>query len=392
MNQPITDHHLLGVGDAALFPVLDSLTYLDHAAVSPLPRPVAAAMRRYVDAWERFGSQSWAYDMPARLRRLAATLIQAASEEEIAIVPNTSTGLSTVARGLQLGPNDTVVVPQVEFPANRFVWEDLQQDGVRVVIVPADGELQVADDALIQAMHDTFKPDATNLLALSHVQFATGQHHDVARLARAAHHCRGLIVVDAIQSIGHVPFHVEAMGIDFASADGHKWMLGPEGVGIFYCRRIHLERLRPPIVGWLNMVDAASFSGDHMILRRDGRRFEPGCWNIAGICGLSASLELLLKAGLEAIENRLLDLARFTRAAAHRAGYDVVGGVEPQHPSAITALWPRPEQGRPDHVVKTLEERGIRIAARRGLIRISPHFYNTEHQIEQAIEALAACR
>jgi cysteine desulfurase / selenocysteine lyase len=381
---------LLGVGDSTLFPVLDSVTYLDHAAVAPLPAPAASAMRRYIEAWERFGSQAWGYEVPAKVRRLGAEITGAASDEELAVVPNTSTGLATIARGLQMRRGDVVVVPQLEFPANRFVWEELEQDGVEVVVVPADEHLIIQDDRLIDAMRTAFRPRATNVLAVSHVQFSTGQRHDVARLAEAAHERGGLIVVDAIQSIGQMPLDAERSGIDFAAADGHKWMLGPEGAGILYCRRKHLERLRPAIIGWLNMMDAAAFSADHMVLRRDARRFEPGCWNLGGLMGLAASLELLLRVGVEAIEARVSHLAGRLREGLRGSGFELVE-LPAGASSGIVAAWPRPTDVRPDQVIKRLEERGVRLALRRGLFRISPHFYNTDEHMRQAIEGLSEC-
>jgi cysteine desulfurase / selenocysteine lyase len=378
---------LMGVGDASVFPVLNGVIYLDHAAVSPLPAPTANAMRRYLDAWERFGSKAWGYETTFRVRRSAATLIGAISEEEVCVVPNTSTGLATVARGLQLGQGDSVVVPDMEFPANRFVWEDLGQDGANVAIVPHRPTLMVEDDDLIAAMRSTFRRGSTNVLAVSHVQFATGQRHDVARLAQAAHELGGLICVDAIQSIGQMIIDVEAAGIDFAAADGHKWMLGPEGVGILYCRRNHLERLRPPVIGWLNMMDAASFSADHMILRRDARRFEAGCYNVGGVQGLAASLELLLAVGVGEIERRLGELSTVLREGALRAGFDVIGGQSRILTSGIVSL--RPTRGAmPNDIERLLEHRGIRIAVRKGLLRISPHYYNTTEQISQTLAAL----
>ncbi|HMN96088.1 MAG TPA: aminotransferase class V-fold PLP-dependent enzyme [Phycisphaerales bacterium] len=378
-------------GSVDLFPVLAGDAHLNHAGVAPLPAPVAAAMRRVVDAWSTDGPQPWGYVAIDRLRRLAAELLGVASDE-VAIVPNTSTGLAIVAAGLALGAGDVVVTTGVEFPANRYAWEHRIQDGLALTIVPPgpDG-LFVDDDAVVEAMRRDFPGRRTRLLAISHVQFASGQRHDIARLAAAAHELGGLICLDAIQSIGAIDVRCGAWEVDFAAADGHKWMLGPEGTGILVVRRAHLERLRPPLVGCMSTASPLDYDRYDARLHPSARRYEPGCHSIVGIAGLAAALELLLGERIDRVEPQVLrraaEIAEALRGAGHRVlsrGHDGDG----DRGSGIVAAAPR-EGGPPEALLARLRSAGIHGVVRRGLLRLSPHFYNTLEQVERVREALA---
>jgi len=321
---------------------------------------------------------------------LGARAVGAASAEEIAIVPNTSTGLATVARGLELGEGDVIVTTAVEFPANRYPWDDRQAAGASVMVVePGDAEGRfIQDEAIVRAMRDAFRGrGGTRLLALSHVQFATGQQHDLPMLCAEAHALGGMVCVDGIQSVGQMPVEVERWGVDFLSADGHKWMLGPEGCGILYVRGAHIERLHPPLVGWWSMRDALDWDRHDFTLAPGARRYEPGCLCLAGVVGLAAGLELLLDEGLSQVQRRLRGVASSLAAKAQSAGFSVLSPHAADLGNGIVAL----DAGGPEanrRVEASLKAAGIHAAVRRGVLRMSPHFYNTMEQIERAGEAL----
>lgn len=375
------------VGDVDAFPVLAGDVHFNHAGVAPLPASVAAAMRRVVEEWSTDGPQPWAYRRIDRLRDCAATLVSA-SRDEIAIVPNTSTGLAIVAAGLGLGTDDVVVTTGVEFPANRYVWEHRMQDGLGLKIVaPGSDGCFVDDDAIVEAMRQSFPGRRTKLLAISHVQFASGQRHDIERLAHEAHALDGMICLDAIQSIGALHVDITGWEIDFASADGHKWMLGPEGAGILVVRREHLDRLRPPLVGCMSTVAPLDYDHYDARLHPSARRYEPGCHSIVGIAGLTAALELLLGEGIERIAPRVLKLAGDLAEILRRRGLRVLSRHDGLDGSGIvTAV---PADGRPAEVVhRTLLAAGVHGVVRRGCLRLSPHFYNTAAQLERVGEAL----
>ncbi|MFO0873547.1 MAG: aminotransferase class V-fold PLP-dependent enzyme [Phycisphaerales bacterium] len=434
-------------GDLGVFPVLAGDVHLNHAGVAPLPRPVADAMRAYLDDWSWRGPQAWAYARIARLRDLAARLMGAAGADEIAIVPNTSTGLAIVAAGLGgaagargedapgaregsgaissvhprgLGRGDVVVTTAVEFPANRYAWQDRVRDGLELVIVPAsDGSGRfVRDDEIVATMHRAFgaRPTApstgagTKLLAISHVQFATGQRHDLPMLCAEARRLGALVCVDAIQSLGQTRFDAEGWGVDFASADGHKWMLGPEGAGVLYVRREHLDRLHPPLVGWLSTANPFDYDRYDPTLHPTAQRYEPGAFPMAGVVGLAAALEILLAEGVERIEPRIAELATRLADHARRAGCivhspqldgamaldataDARAGAGASGGSAapcggIVAIEP-PAGIPPVTFEQRVRERGVHGVVRRGLFRLSPHFYNTIEQMDRAGSALA---
>lgn len=391
-------------GDPSVFPVLRSSVFFDHAAVSPLPAPVADAMRSFITTWSEQGPQLAGYDVVRDLRVAAAQLCQVEADE-VAIVPNTSTGLATVAGGLALGEGDVVVTTSIEFPANLNVWMDRARLGLRVVPVEPRGDgFLVHDDDIVAAMREAFSASrGTRLLAISHVQFSTGQRHDIARLAAVAHELGGLVCVDAIQSLGQLPVRCTDWEIDFVSADGHKWMLGPEGTGIFVCRRGHFERLRPPIVGWLNMEQALRFGLAEIEFASTARRYEPGAHSMVGIAGLNAALRLILDEGVERIEQRITALTGRLAQGARTAGHDVVawpggagredapdgGGCVEDRPTASGIVAVRPRDGETaESWAERLRMRRIRVAARRGLLRISPHFYNTTEQVDEVVAAL----
>lgn len=370
---------------AELFPILRELDFFNHAGVAPLSGPAAAAMRAYADhaASRAYVDSGW-YRTAVHVKALAARLIHARGPHEIAFVPNTSTGLALVARGIDWVPGDNVIITSVEYPANRYPWVDLHRQGVEVIEVAqsSDGRIDAAEvaDAIT---------DRTRLVSLSHVQYASGYRVDLKPISDMVHQVRGYLCVDAIQSVGVLPVDVQAMGIDFLAADGHKWMLGPEGCGIFYCHEDLAPLLHPGVVGWMNMVDAQNYGDYRYEFQPDARRFEPGSYNIAGILGLGASLDLLLDLGIDEVWRRVEALTtRLCDGLASR-GYRIFSPRDqPGERSGIVAWLPKPGQD-PKRLVGDLERQGIILAVREGRLRASPHFYNTPEQIDRLLEASA---
>jgi selenocysteine lyase/cysteine desulfurase len=294
MDQPSRDiaHY---IGNADEFPILRSCNFFNHAGVSPLPRRGGDALRAFADQYERRAYlDSGFYRQVEDLRKSAARMI-GASAEEVAFVKNTSEGIATVAAGIDWRAGDRIVTTAVEYPANMYPWMDVaRRFNVELVTVPEearpDGSRAVPLEKVIEAA-DHWR---TRLVALSHVEYASGQRHDLATLGRFCRDRQILFCVDAIQSMGVLPIDVRAMNIDFLSADGHKWLLGPEGAGVFFCRRELLPTLRPLSVGWMNVVNDQDYGNYDLTLKPDARRFECGTHNIPGLLALKASLELLL--------------------------------------------------------------------------------------------------
>ena len=365
-----------------LFPVTKNHIYLNHAAVAPLPLPVYEAMQSYTRDLLEHGLVHWRAWGAAvdRVRELAAQLINA-KPHEIAFAANTSTGLSFVANGLDWRVGDNVVTADCEFPANQLPWQRLQKaSGVEVRQAKENnGRLETAE---ILSLID----DRTRVVALSFVEFASGFRNDLETIGR---YCRArdvLFVVDAIQGLGALQLDVGKCCIDALSADAHKFLLGPDGVAIFYVAERILAQLQPTVVGWTSVKDPFKFTTGEKEFADGARRFEPGSLNTAGIVGLGASIELILQIGTEKIERYLLELTDSLCEGLERNGYQVVSSRRAGEASAMVCC--THEKHAAEFLHAHLETNGIIATPRMGRLRISPHFYNTRADIEALIAAL----
>ncbi|MFW6059346.1 MAG: aminotransferase class V-fold PLP-dependent enzyme [Phycisphaeraceae bacterium] len=367
------------------FPVLGELIHLNHAGVAPISGPAARALRDYADHAARYGPHRAGWHRHIReIRTAAARLIHARGPHEIAFVANTSTGLAVVAEGLDWRRGDNVVITSIEYPANRYPWQNLARRGVELIEIEPqrDGRIDVED--VVEAI-----TDRTRVVSISHVQFSTGQRIDLKPIAETVHRAGGYLCVDAIQSVGALPVDVQAMGIDFLAADGHKWMLGPEGAGIFYCHEELIPLVHPPIVGWLNMVNALDFLNYRFELREDAQRFEAGSYNVPGILALGASIDLLLEVGMDTVAHHVEAVTTHLCERLGEKGYRVYSPrTDGAERSGIVVF--EPPAGKPavEHIVAELERAGIVIVVRGGRLRASPHFYNTMEQMDRLVEAL----
>jgi len=362
------------------FPILSRWDFYNHAGVAPLSNRAADALMKYTAEArdDAYLTGRW-YDHAETTRKLAAQLI-GATPQEIAFTKNTSEGIAFVANGLEWHAGDEIVSTAVEYPANVYPWMDLAQRlGVKHIMVPErDGRIVL--DELLAAV-----TPRTRMIALSHVEYASGFRNDVAAIGAFCRSRGILFCVDAIQALGVIPVDVEAMQIDFLSADGHKWLLGPEGAGFFYCRKEHLTKLRPEI-GWLNFVNAMDYGNYNFTLRSDARRFECGTYNIPGILSLGASLQLIDELSVEFIQQRVLALTDRLCAGLRNKGYSVFSPRGEGETSGIVAF----THPKLDHaaIVRDLQTKKIAIVIREKRLRASPHFYNSPEQIDRLIAAL----
>jgi selenocysteine lyase/cysteine desulfurase len=375
------------------FSILDHLAFFNHAGVAPISPAAAKALRGFADQAETraYIDSGW-YRRIKQVKQAAARLINARGHHEIAFVPNTSAGLAIVARGLEWIAGDNVVISAVEYPANRYPWEDLKRFGVELIEVAPqpDGRIDVED--VVDAI-----TNRTRVVAISHVQYASGFCIDLKPISDMVHSVpgsRGLLCVDAIQSVGAMPVDVQAMGIDFLAADGHKWMLSPEGCGIFYCREDLIQMLHPPVVGWMNMINATNYGDYQFEFCNDARRFEPGSYNVPGILALGASIDMLLQVGLDNVWARIEVLTARLCEGLKSKGYHIFSPRQDGERSGIVIFdSPAPDnqsadKGPMQQIVSDLENRNIIIVVREGRMRASPHYYNTEQQIDELIKAL----
>ncbi len=361
------------------FPVTRNLIYLNHAAVAPLCRPAAEAMRALTDDACLYGSlhyDRWleSYD---GLRRSAARLINA-SPHEIAIVKNTSEGIATVALGLDWRPGDRVIAFREEFPSNYYPWLRLETRGVQITWLSIYDPLEAIAAAI---------PGA-RLLAISFVNYLSGFRVDLDAIGKLCHEHNCFFLVDAIQGLGALPLDVEASHIDALAADGHKWMLGPEGNGVLYIRRKWLDAIEPSEFGWTNPANYADYASRDMTLRPDAGRYECGTLNTVSCFGLRAALDFLLEVGIGNISAAVMRLAGQLEAGARQKGYEVMVPRDAKTGSGIVTLRHPHLDARV--IVSQLKQQRISAAPRQGWVRLSPHFYISSEEIEQVLEALPA--
>jgi cysteine desulfurase / selenocysteine lyase len=359
------------------FPVTRELVYLNHAAVGPLCRRAAESMKALADDACTFGSLHYERWMDAYkgLRSAAARLINA-SPEEIAIVKNTSEGISTVALGFDWRPGDRVVAFREEFPANYYPWLRLEARGVQLTWLSIYDPLETIAAAI---------PGA-RLLAISFVNYLSGFRIDLEALGNLcrSHNC--FFCVDAIQGMGVFPLDVERCAIDALAADGHKWMLGPEGNGILYVRRKWLDAIEPVEFGWTNPANYFDYGTRHMNLRSDAGRYECGTLNTVGCYGHRASLELLLEVGVENIAPAVDALAQQIEDGVRSRGYQLMITRQPATGSGIVSF--RHPTIESNLIVSQLKRHGILATPRQGWIRMSPHFYISPDEIEHVLAHL----
>jgi selenocysteine lyase/cysteine desulfurase len=374
---PRGDNASLAAKYRAEFPVTGELIYLNHAAVAPLCRPAADAMKALADDACRFGSlhyDKW-MESYSGLRRAAARLIHA-SAEEIAIVKNTSEGVATVALGLDWKTGDRVIAFREEFPANYYPWLRLERRGVEITWLSIYDPLEKIAAVI---------PGA-RLLAISHVNYLSGYRVDLNAVGELCHRHGCFFFVDAIQGMGAFPIDVEAAHIDALAADGHKWMLGPEGNGVLYVRRSWLDAIEPVEFGWTNPANYADYSSRDMTLRADAGRYECGTLNTVGCHGQRAAIEFLIEVGIENIAPAVLALADQLEGGVRAKGYEVMVERSGETGSGILSFRHPSIDCRT--LVSDLRRNRITAAPRQGWVRVSPHFYIAPEEIEQVLRVL----
>jgi len=370
----------------AEMPVAERWAYFDHAAVAPITRPAAEALRKWaIEAIDEGDTvwPAWAQRVEAT-RRYAAQLI-GAHEDEIALVPNTTSGITLVAEGVDWQAGDNIVTLADEFPSNVYPWLNLASRGVETRRVPTDdGRLYL--DKLAAACDKR-----TRIVSISWVGYATGYRHDVERIVELAQDRGARVMLDAIQGLGAFPFDVRQTPVDFLAADGHKWMLGPEGAGIAYIRREHLDTLRPLGVGWHSVVHEHDYTHIELKLKPVAARYEGGSQNMAGMIALGESLRLLLELGMEHVATAILDITDRACERLAAIGARIVSDRRPDHRggrqrSGIVAF------ELPGHdslaVKKHCLRQNVVLSCRAGRLRISPHAYNNEEDLDRLIEAV----
>lgn len=364
------------------FPITQRLNYLNNCSLTPMARGVRRALDQYAALWTEQGGRAWYSHWMEELEALRADFaaVLGAEPDEIALQPGVSTALVAVASAIDYSKRDTVVVADIDFPTDGHVFLARAHQGVNVRFVHSPDGVSVPLEAFAAAIDER-----TALVCTGHVYYASGAIQDVAALAKIAHAKGALLLVDAYQSIGAFPFDVRASGVDFLAGGTLKWLMGGPGIGFLYIRSDLSPRLQPTALGWWSQSDPFAFDVQHLDLPSTARRFEYGTISVPTAYAARAGLELLREVGIERVRashrrlsQRLVDGA-LARRLTVRSPLDAAGRT-----SIVTIAHPEPRLA-----VQRLLERRIVVDARPGVVRFSPHFFNTEDEIDAAVDAIA---
>ncbi|MHC1790325.1 aminotransferase class V-fold PLP-dependent enzyme [Solidesulfovibrio sp.] len=361
------------------FAVTADTVFFNHAAVSPLPRQACLAGQAvFGERWQRASKDYFRWiTLVAEARSRAARLL-GTTPERVAFTGNTSCGLSLVAAGLDWRPGDRVAVTWPDFPSVRFPFDNLARLGVAVVEIPKhDGVVDMAAAARLIP--------GCRLAVASTVDWMTGAALDAAAFVGLCREAGALCCLDAIQSLGALPFDATALGVDFVAAGCHKWQLGPMGLGIFYVSQAADAVLPTVLAGWRSMRDEERL-GEAFCLKDGAGRFEPGTQDIAAIAAYGASLGLLEAVGIEAVAGRIFAVTDALAAGLAERGLTVVSPWGAGRRSGILSF-AHPD---PAGLFAHLDAAGVAASPRGGRIRLSPHFYNDETDVARFFAILDA--
>jgi cysteine desulfurase / selenocysteine lyase len=367
----------------AEFPIKEQYAFFNHAGVAPIPLSTQMAISEFArDAAEEGPANyaAWIHGMSVA-RGFAGQLLNC-SPEDVCFVKNTTHGILIAANSINWKAGDNVVGLAHEFPANVHPWKNLGARGVEFRMVPEEADYTFSLERILSHIDSR-----TRVLAVSWVEYGTGVRNDIEQLGRICRERGIYFCIDAIQGLGVLPLDLASQHADFVVADGHKWLIGPEGCGIMYVRRDIIPELNDSMCGWCGLRNPQDYDNYDQPLKPTAKRFEEGSHNIMSIIALGTSIKLLLDLGNPFIAARVRDLTERLIAGAERKGYAIVT--------------PRPWDGRagivsitregvdPRQVMVDLQEKHkILVAARRGFLRVSPHFYNDEEEIDRLLAAL----
>jgi len=367
------------------FPIAADLVYLNNCSLTPLPRRGKTRIERFAREWTELGGRAW-YDhwigeYEALREDLAGVL--GADRDEVAIEPNVSAGLVGIASTFDYTKRPKVIVSDLDFPTDGHAFLAVRSRGAQVQFVRSPDRVRMPLEVFERAVDER-----TAAVCTGHVYFTTGWIQDVKALAEICHRKGARLVVDAYQSIGAFPFDVRASGVDYLVGGTLKWLMGGPGIAFLYARRDVAEAARPSAVGWWGVADPFAFDVEHLDPGKGARRFEYGTPAVAAIYAARAGIELLREVGVETVRLRHMALSQRLVDGAVAQGWTVRCPTNARERTAIVTL----EHPEPQGAVDTLRAAGVITDSRPGLIRLSPHYFNTEDEMDRALELLAPLR
>jgi kynureninase len=367
------------------FPITRDLLYLNSCSLAPLHERGRLALGHYGERWGELGGMAWYEHWMHEIEGLRADVarVLGAHVDEIALEPAVSAALVSVASSFAYRDRPKVVVADMDFPTDGHTWLALERAGVQVEFVRSPDRITVPLELFERAVDER-----TALVCTGHVYYTSGWIQDVAALAEICHRKGAALVVDAYQSIGAFPFDVHESGVDFLAGGMLKWLMGGPGMAFLYARRDRIERHRPTALGWWAMEDVFAFDVQHIDLARSARRFEYGTPAVAAVYTSRAGLSLVDEVGIPTVRRRHMELSQRLLDGALGSGWRARSPREAKERTSIVTL----EHPDPRSAVAALRAQGVICDARPGLIRLSPHYFNTAAEIDRALELLAPLR
>ncbi len=365
------------------FPILSRKRYLNSCSLGALPTRGEEALRRFAEEWHEKGASAW-YDawLPAaeELRERVARFL-GATPAELALLPTTSSALSVLGESVDYGRRNRVVVTELDFPTQIYQWAVKSE--VELVVLESPDGVRIHPEQFEEAVDDR-----TAFLATSHVFFTTGHRQDLGVLADIAHRAGAFCLIDGYQGAGQVPVDLAESGVDAYTAGPLKWLCGGPGLAYLYVRRERIAHLHPRITSWFAHERPFDFDPHHFAFRTDARRFELGTPAVPTIRTALAAQKLLDPVGMEAIAARNRHLTRRLVTGLEERGFRPNISPEPERRTAIVLV----AHDEPARAVEILDGEGIVVDHRPGHVRVSPHFYNTEEEVDTFVEALDRVR
>ncbi len=367
------------------FPITERAIYLNNCSLTPLPRRGAAALAEYARTWTEQGGRAWYDHWMGELEALHGDIaaVLGADADEIALEPSVSAALVSIASTFDHRARPKAIVSDIDFPTDGHTWLALERLGVSVEFVSSPDRIGVPLEAFDRAVDER-----TALVCTGHVYYTSGYIQDVRGLAEICHRKGAALVVDAYQSIGALPFDVHASGVDFLVGGTLKWLMGGPGMAFTYARRDRIAGARPTALGWWAMADPFAFDVKHLDLAPNARRFEYGTPAVAAAYTARAGISLLREVGVDAVRERHMRLSQRLVDGAREQGWRLRCPTDATRRTSIVTL----EHPDPASAVGALGAAGCIADFRPGIIRLSPHYFNTLAEMDRTLELLAPLR
>lgn len=368
------------------FPIVSERTYLISASLGPLSRRSRALAEEHLALWQRLGPEElWfehAFPRLQEAREGFARLIGAAADE-IAIVPSVSSGLSSIASCLDFKRRPKIVATAMDFPTNHYVWRAQTRRGAKLDVAPTPDGVRVETEEVVDRIDDS-----TSIVNINRVLFESSWIMDLPPIIAAAHDAGSLVLVDDFHGSGVVPIDVHALGIDFLLSGALKWLCGGQGIAFLYVRRELIKEMEPAVVGWFGTKDPFDFQREDLRLRDDARRFETGTYALPQVWTAVGGLEIILEVGVETIRARNQELTRGIIERADELGLDLLSPRDHERRGGLVRVRVPGGRENAERVLHRLFEMDVVLDQRHDALRISPHFFNNEEDLERCFQAL----